>query len=222
MLPEERALRAAIIAHPDDDTARLVFADWLQEHDQERRAEFVRVQVAIAARRRDEPPAKDSAWLAGYRLALHREESILAMLNESHCRCMLCLQEQEKWLLGPEVAGTLALPRPPIPHFEYEWFRKPYWWANELRIGRGFLTAVRCGAKTWLEHGDALRLCEPVTRVTWTGLDDDDRLAIVGRARAAGVDVQGRPYVAIADDLWKGVTFELSDRLMRAFAGGVF
>ncbi len=42
---ERDALLAAIIAQPDDDTARLVFADWLQEHGQERRAQFIRVQV---------------------------------------------------------------------------------------------------------------------------------------------------------------------------------
>ena len=32
MPPEERALLSAIIADPDDDTARLVYADWLDEH----------------------------------------------------------------------------------------------------------------------------------------------------------------------------------------------
>lgn len=45
---EQRALWAAIRAHPDDDTPRLVYADWLQEHDDEPRAEFIRVQCALA------------------------------------------------------------------------------------------------------------------------------------------------------------------------------
>ena len=35
---------AAICAHLDDDTPRLVFADWLQENGDEVRAEFIRVQ----------------------------------------------------------------------------------------------------------------------------------------------------------------------------------
>src|SRR5262245_59215233 len=37
----------AIRANPDDDTLRLVFADWLDEHDDPARAEFIRVQVEL-------------------------------------------------------------------------------------------------------------------------------------------------------------------------------
>jgi uncharacterized protein (TIGR02996 family) len=39
---------AAINANLDDDTPRLVFADWLQENGDEARAEFIRIQCAIA------------------------------------------------------------------------------------------------------------------------------------------------------------------------------
>ncbi len=45
---EQRALWAAIRANPADDTPRLVYADWLQEHGDEARAEFIRVQCALA------------------------------------------------------------------------------------------------------------------------------------------------------------------------------
>ena len=45
MSPDESALLAAISADPADDTARLVYADWLDEHAQPARAEFIRVQV---------------------------------------------------------------------------------------------------------------------------------------------------------------------------------
>ncbi|HYT92744.1 MAG TPA: TIGR02996 domain-containing protein [Gemmataceae bacterium] len=37
-----------IIAHPDDDTPRLIFADWLEEQGDAARAEFIRVQVERA------------------------------------------------------------------------------------------------------------------------------------------------------------------------------
>jgi uncharacterized protein (TIGR02996 family) len=47
-MSDEEALLAAIAAHPEEDTPRLVFADWLDEHGRHARAEFVRVQVAIA------------------------------------------------------------------------------------------------------------------------------------------------------------------------------
>jgi uncharacterized protein (TIGR02996 family) len=40
------ALLAAVIANPDEDTPRLVYADWLQENGQPERAEFIRLQCA--------------------------------------------------------------------------------------------------------------------------------------------------------------------------------
>jgi uncharacterized protein (TIGR02996 family) len=37
-----------IVAHPDDDTPRLIFADWLEEEGDGSRAEFIRVQIERA------------------------------------------------------------------------------------------------------------------------------------------------------------------------------
>src|SRR4051812_5383520 len=37
------ALLAAIAEAPDDDAPRLVYADWLEEHGDDARAEFIRV-----------------------------------------------------------------------------------------------------------------------------------------------------------------------------------
>jgi uncharacterized protein (TIGR02996 family) len=67
----------AVIANPDDDLTRLVYADWLDEHGQPERAEFVRVQVALAAgvsddarrrrledRQRELLVAHDQEWVA--------------------------------------------------------------------------------------------------------------------------------------------------------------
>ena len=47
------ALLAAIRAAPDDDAPRLVYADWLDEHGDPARAEFIRVQCELA--RHDSP-----------------------------------------------------------------------------------------------------------------------------------------------------------------------
>lgn len=48
MHPEADALLDAIFDAPDDDTPRLVYADWLQEHGQEAYAQFIRLQCAAA------------------------------------------------------------------------------------------------------------------------------------------------------------------------------
>ncbi len=50
-MDDRRALMAAIIANPDEDTPRLALADWLQEHGNKHdqaRAEFIRLQVRAA------------------------------------------------------------------------------------------------------------------------------------------------------------------------------
>jgi uncharacterized protein (TIGR02996 family) len=44
---EQAAFIRAICTDPADDTARLVYADWLDEHDQPARAEFIRVGVEL-------------------------------------------------------------------------------------------------------------------------------------------------------------------------------
>jgi uncharacterized protein (TIGR02996 family) len=54
-MDDERALLKAIIAHPDEDTPRLVFADWLQEHDQPERAEYIRLSIRRANLRYTDP-----------------------------------------------------------------------------------------------------------------------------------------------------------------------
>jgi uncharacterized protein (TIGR02996 family) len=72
---EEQGFIAAVLAQPGDDTARLVYADWLEERD-DPRAAFLRAEVALNA---TEPAARtremrerlhqarsgvDSRWLA--------------------------------------------------------------------------------------------------------------------------------------------------------------
>lgn len=45
-MTDEDALLAAIAAHPEEDTPRLMFADWLDENGRPLRAEFIRLQCA--------------------------------------------------------------------------------------------------------------------------------------------------------------------------------
>lgn len=47
-MDEREALLQAVCDHLDDDTPRLVLADWLEENGEPERAEFIRAQVAAA------------------------------------------------------------------------------------------------------------------------------------------------------------------------------
>src|SRR5262249_22683139 len=48
MREQERGLLDAILADPDDDSLRRVYADWLDEHGEPERAEVIRLQLALA------------------------------------------------------------------------------------------------------------------------------------------------------------------------------
>jgi uncharacterized protein (TIGR02996 family) len=63
-MSDEDALLCAIYANPDDDTPRLVYADWLDEHGDAERAELIRLQVRGARSR--EPD--EEAWARCRRL----------------------------------------------------------------------------------------------------------------------------------------------------------
>lgn len=70
------ALMRSIRAAPDDDAPRLIYADWLDEHDQPERAEFVRVQCELSREYPDEVAGKRGDHLlrsAGGRYCLLRE-----------------------------------------------------------------------------------------------------------------------------------------------------
>lgn len=54
-MSDESAFLAAIIAQPDDDTLRLVYADWLDEQGDADRAEFIRLQIRLAGMSWEDP-----------------------------------------------------------------------------------------------------------------------------------------------------------------------
>jgi uncharacterized protein (TIGR02996 family) len=70
----DRAFLEAILETPDDDTPRLVYADWLDDNDQGHRAEFIRIQCRLDRMDEFDPE----------RLALEqREADLLAVHGES-------------------------------------------------------------------------------------------------------------------------------------------
>jgi len=72
MTPDE-AFLDDIYEHPDDDAPRLVYADWLDEHGQPARAEFIRVQCELAHLEEDDPRREMLAARESELLELHRD-----------------------------------------------------------------------------------------------------------------------------------------------------
>jgi uncharacterized protein (TIGR02996 family) len=73
-MTHDEAFLQAIREAPDDDGPRLVYADWLEDHGQAERAEFIRVQCERARRDEEDPRAKALHQRAGELLQAHWEE----------------------------------------------------------------------------------------------------------------------------------------------------
>src|SRR5438093_7159540 len=79
-MDDEAAILSAIAAHPDEDTPRLVYADWLDDHaayladpDAARiRAEFIRIQCELK-KLEDAPRSEHDRYIELYR----RQDAIL-------------------------------------------------------------------------------------------------------------------------------------------------
>ncbi len=155
----------AILAEPDDDTHRLVYADWLDEHGEEERAEFIRVQCELAKVRclcRNDDGTWNGACAFCNSNELRRRERELLDGD----------QDGDSWFLGFEGydLGTLQ-PKsfsPNDPPFGI--------------IRRGFVESVTLSSEDWLQHGDALVQAAPLREVRLTTLPEVQRVR-VGKER---------------------------------------
>jgi uncharacterized protein (TIGR02996 family) len=126
-----RALEKAIIASPDDDALRLVYADWLEEHGEDVRAQFIRVQCALAKLSNSKP----QHWLAspGLPYSVQAGEIVIEW-RESYPpsdeeKGWLELRTREKWLLWHHGSllrsfhekTLIELGFAPPPDFSYHW-----------------------------------------------------------------------------------------------------
>jgi uncharacterized protein (TIGR02996 family) len=90
-MTQNEAFLAAIRKEPDDDVPRLVYADWLEDHGDLDRAEFIRLQVARAARPAFNPLPNH---------LLKREQDLLALHKKSWAAPVQRLAEPGRFTRG--------------------------------------------------------------------------------------------------------------------------
>src|SRR5262245_18930254 len=74
MVTDGDALWRAVLDNPDDDTPRLIYADWLDENAQPDRAAFIRAQVEAVRAEPFGPKARAAEKLADELLRKNRPE----------------------------------------------------------------------------------------------------------------------------------------------------
>ncbi len=83
--PESHALMRGILAEPDDDTPRLVYADWLEENGQPERGQHIRLQCRAAALPEGDPRRAEMEAEGAALEAAHLGEW-LGPLDPARCR----------------------------------------------------------------------------------------------------------------------------------------
>lgn len=134
-------LRQTILADPADDLARLVYADWLEDHDQPDRAALIRVQVELAR-------ITSSGVTRRSRNERRRVDDLRAHEQELFVRSGS--QAAQAWALPPELDDEW-----PDGVVVWEWHRgfPEFWW---------------CPVHIWLKHGGRIAAWTPIQRVTVT------------------------------------------------------
>jgi uncharacterized protein (TIGR02996 family) len=153
--PDWLAFMAAIIADPDDDTARLVAADFIEENGDADRASFIRIQVELA-RLESSPAEKKQDEIDALRL---KERAFLGPLS---VKSRLWAAEACPELVRVDVRGGAGLDVGVTG-------------AERLSWGRGFVEGVTCPAEMWARHGAAVRRRQPIRSVVLTSCDRMDR-----------------------------------------------
>ncbi len=164
---------AAILSSPEDDLPRLIYADWLDEGGDSARAEFIRVQVEIAATGLAECPSPTEKRRS--RLLLGKP-----VIDTRPCGiCRWCLlSAREKVLLGKhyhpwlcDLAGraTSTSSHPDLAvrfggHPGSEWG-----WLKAVGFRRGFVASIQCLWSTWMECGADIIRRAPIERVELVG-----------------------------------------------------
>jgi uncharacterized protein (TIGR02996 family) len=182
------ALLAAILDNPADDGPRLVYADWLEEtggQAERERAEFIRVQVALARAEAVEGRPEPGPGLAGWLLGLHREtQTVRAFMGLTGCDCEAYLRQREKELLRMHGTDWFRADRgmaPGAPVERNAWSFRPtasmmparYW----LGYKRGLLGRYDGSLADWLDHGPAIVRAYPMQRVELIDRQPCDRVA---------------------------------------------
>lgn len=193
-MDERAALLRAVAANPDEDTPRLIYADWLDEHvggatghqvewagqlhlaagANRARAEFIRVQCELASGRIAR--CKRTNWMTPRALGCHP--------TAGWCRCSWCAAaRREQTVSRPylsnwtvETVGRVIDPTG----------RTGRWRASRgdrrqqpVRFARGFVEALTLNSHDYLTHAGQLFVLNPLREV-W--LRDVSPAALGGQA----------------------------------------
>jgi uncharacterized protein (TIGR02996 family) len=177
---EQQTFLRTIRENPADDTARLVYADWLQDHDAIDIATFIRLQIAYQHADDDEMLRKYRK-IHGILMMMHADPKSLEMrpggkqhdiINKPHenrawwDRWMGSLPPAELDAIGNVWLTTnISFAQPSLAVWDNGGRRRYCHWM----FSRGFLANIVCHADHWRRFGPYLVANHPIESVTVDG-----------------------------------------------------
>lgn len=141
-MTHEKAFIQSIREAPRDDAPRLIFADWLEEHGQSDRAEFIRVQCRLARIKEAGP-----------------EQSVLSARAEELLR-----KNWSEW-----VGSLRAIVGPWHNRYGEGWMREKYHSDGLQRFQRGFVDVLALDAVDFLRQTEQLKRLVPLRELRLWG-----------------------------------------------------
>jgi uncharacterized protein (TIGR02996 family) len=208
-MSDEETFLAAIRANPDDDTVRLVYADWLAENGAADRGEFIRVDIELArtppteeaderrravlfGRRAELLKKHKTAWLAPFAPFAKESSFVRGFVQALDVSANAFLHNAEKWL------ALTPLTRLKITTC-FEWdqaARARTWWAASLfasphlaRLEALDLESLRITASDLLPFSaqpDLSRLRELV--LTWNAVGNDGAVLLANMPQLSNLE----------------------------------
>ena len=164
------AFLQAIIANLEDDAPRLIYADWLEEHGESERAEFVRLQCKLAnGCKVCDGTGRNVVSPCPCSILRHRERKLLA-------------KHKNNWLPA-EVAEAAIFGS-----------ASPEQVASGLRWTRCFVSEITLRFQDWLTHREQLLKAVPLEKVTRTNLP------LEASRDYSAVIFRDRPFQIVAND----------------------
>jgi uncharacterized protein (TIGR02996 family) len=146
--PDWEALLKGIVAAPDDDMPRLVAADWLEEHNEVERAEFIRLQCELSQY-----------------LQLDRKRFLLLRWRETELLNSPTAGQLWAWEACPHIVTMAFQGSGGLSGLEIRW-------ADRVRFERGFPVRLVCPAEEWYHHGQLVVPRQPLREVRLLHCDE--------------------------------------------------
>jgi uncharacterized protein (TIGR02996 family) len=208
MNSDERAFLDAICQQPHDDTARLVYADWLTENGRPDRGEFIRIEIELART----PPTTESderrrrvlfdrraellkrhktAWLAPFAPFAKEESLERGFVQSLEVPANTFLQNAEKWFAQTPLTRvkitTCHVWDPSAA--SYTWWIEPLFASpflsplEALNLDTQAIGAT--GAERLVAHGDLSRLRE--LTLVWNDIRNEGAAILANMPQLCGL-----------------------------------